>query len=66
MITHHASGNKMAGALELPDTEIIQYLCACGKWRSIYRLYLCRHCYKIRCGDCVLHEVLSRLPFPII
>lgn len=41
------------------DTKIVEYLCSCKKWYPIYRLYLCRHCLKIRCGDCVLHEVDS-------
>ncbi|XP_053388913.1 dynactin subunit 4-like [Mercenaria mercenaria] len=49
----------MAGSLSLPDTEIVKYLCACKKWNTLYRLYLCRHCFKIRCSDCVLHEVDS-------
>ncbi|KAL4239587.1 Dynactin subunit 4 [Mactra antiquata] len=49
----------MAGTLSLPDSEVVQYLCACKKWNSIYRLYICRRCFKIRCGDCVLHEVDS-------
>lgn len=40
------------------DVNIVKYLCSCGKRHPICRLYLCRHCLKLRCGDCVQHEVI--------
>ncbi|KAK3090117.1 hypothetical protein FSP39_009312 [Pinctada imbricata] len=39
------------------NVELVKYLCSCGKKRPICKLYLCRYCLKVRCGDCVLHEV---------
>lgn len=41
------------------DIEKVKYLCDCGKIHPICWLYLCRHCFKLRCGDCLLHEVDS-------
>ncbi|KAL3876018.1 hypothetical protein ACJMK2_033907 [Sinanodonta woodiana] len=43
----------------LLDVNVVKYLCSCGKWEPLCRLYLCRHCQKLRSGDCVLHEVDS-------
>ncbi|XP_046330476.1 dynactin subunit 4-like [Haliotis cracherodii] len=37
--------------------NLVKYLCTCGKRQPICRLYLCRHCLKLRCGECVQHEV---------
>lgn len=39
------------------DIEKVRYLCDCGKKHPLCWLYLCRHCFKLRCGDCLLHEV---------
>ncbi|CAC5363021.1 DCTN4 [Mytilus coruscus] len=39
------------------DVNLVKYICGCGKKKPVCKLYLCRHCLKIRCGDCVLHEV---------
>ncbi|XP_064605721.1 dynactin subunit 4-like [Liolophura sinensis] len=41
------------------DVDTVQYQCCCGKRRPLCRLYICRHCLKLRCTDCVLHEVDS-------
>ena len=35
----------------------VTYICSCGAKSSLSRLYFCRHCLKLRCGDCVCHEV---------
>lgn len=37
----------------------VQYLCTCKAKRPITRVYFCRYCSKLRCGDCVSHEVDS-------
>ncbi|XP_049804176.1 dynactin subunit 4 [Schistocerca nitens] len=39
--------------------EIVRYACTCGSLKPISRIYFCRHCLKVRCGYCVLHEVDS-------
>ncbi|XP_021365324.1 dynactin subunit 4-like [Mizuhopecten yessoensis] len=39
------------------NVNLVKYVCSCGKNHPVCRLYLCRHCLKLRCGDCVLHEV---------
>ncbi|KAK7111844.1 hypothetical protein V1264_011411 [Littorina saxatilis] len=41
------------------DVNLVRYLCTCGKRLPPCRLYLCRHCLKLRCADCVQHEVDS-------
>ncbi|KAK7506281.1 hypothetical protein BaRGS_00002393 [Batillaria attramentaria] len=41
------------------DVNLVRYLCSCGKRYPACRLYLCRHCLKLRCSDCVQHEVDS-------
>ncbi|KAJ8319097.1 hypothetical protein KUTeg_004188 [Tegillarca granosa] len=46
------------------DVDLVKYLCSCGKKRPVCRLYLCRHCLKLRCGDCVLHEVRKLVDTP--
>ena len=43
------------------DVNIVKYLCSCGKRHPVCRLYLCRHCLKLRCGDCVQHEVRTNI-----
>ncbi|XP_064633333.1 dynactin subunit 4-like isoform X3 [Lineus longissimus] len=37
----------------------VSYVCSCGSKFPICKLYFCRHCLKLRCGDCVCHEVDS-------
>lgn len=39
----------------------VRLLCSCGLLRSITSIYFCRHCLKLRCGNCVSHEVSVRL-----
>ncbi|KAK8403023.1 hypothetical protein O3P69_000925 [Scylla paramamosain] len=35
----------------------IRLLCSCGLLKPITAIYFCRHCLKLRCGNCVSHEV---------
>ncbi|CAN8020349.1 unnamed protein product [Ixodes persulcatus] len=44
---------------EIFTNERVFYICSCGSKRPIARIYFCRHCSKLRCGDCVSHEVDS-------
>ncbi|XP_042907808.1 dynactin subunit 4 [Parasteatoda tepidariorum] len=37
----------------------VLYLCTCEAERPITKVYFCRHCSKLRCGECVSHEVDS-------
>ncbi|KFM61907.1 Dynactin subunit 4, partial [Stegodyphus mimosarum] len=37
----------------------VLYVCTCGAEHPITKIYFCRHCSKLRCGDCVSHEVDS-------
>lgn len=37
----------------------VKYGCSCGSYHPITKIYFCRHCSKLRCGDCVSHEVDS-------
>ncbi|XP_050413083.1 dynactin subunit 4 [Patella vulgata] len=39
------------------DVKLVKYVCSCSKHLPVCRLYLCRHCLKLRCSDCVQHEV---------
>ena len=39
--------------------RLVQYLCSCGHLQPICRLYFCRYCSDLRCGQCVSHEVDS-------
>ena len=39
---------------------ITLYECSCGNKRSLPRIYFCRHCLKLRCRDCLSHEVDSQ------
>uniref|UniRef100_A0A914VCX7 Dynactin subunit 4 n=1 Tax=Plectus sambesii TaxID=2011161 RepID=A0A914VCX7_9BILA len=41
------------------QVDKVQYLCSCGHWESLCRLYFCRHCSVLRCRECVTHEVDS-------
>ncbi|ESO89078.1 hypothetical protein LOTGIDRAFT_210040 [Lottia gigantea] len=36
--------------------NLVKYVCSCSKLLPVCRLYLCRHCLKLRCADCVQHE----------
>ncbi|XP_037077131.1 LOW QUALITY PROTEIN: dynactin subunit 4-like [Pollicipes pollicipes] len=38
-------------------SDRVKYLCSCGFLKPVYLVYFCRHCLKIRCGNCVSHEV---------
>ena len=42
-------------------SERVKYLCSCGFLKPVYRVYFCRHCVKIRCGNCVSQEVSQML-----
>ncbi|XP_037280791.1 dynactin subunit 4 isoform X2 [Rhipicephalus microplus] len=46
-------------AADIFTNERVFYVCSCGSKRPITRIYFCRHCSKLRCGDCVSHEVDS-------
>nr|XP_053641555.1 dynactin subunit 4-like [Cherax quadricarinatus] len=35
----------------------VRLLCSCGVLKPITAIYFCRHCLKLRCGNCVSHEV---------
>ncbi|KAL5106655.1 Dynactin subunit 4 [Taenia crassiceps] len=37
----------------------VQGLCSCNRSCPLSQLYFCRHCYDVRCGNCVSHEVDS-------
>jgi len=39
--------------------RIVRYLCSCGHVQPLCRLYFCRYCSDLRCGQCVSHEVDS-------
>ncbi len=41
------------------DLRRVQGLCSCNRSCPISQLYFCRHCYDVRCGNCVSHEVDS-------
>ncbi|MPC19596.1 Dynactin subunit 4 [Portunus trituberculatus] len=34
----------------------VRLLCSCGLLKPITAIYFCRHCLKLRCGNCVSHE----------
>ncbi|EUB54988.1 Dynactin subunit [Echinococcus granulosus] len=37
----------------------VQGFCSCNRCCPLSQLYFCRHCYDVRCGNCVSHEVDS-------
>ncbi|XP_068222364.1 dynactin subunit 4-like [Palaemon carinicauda] len=39
------------------QVDRVRLLCSCGLPRPITSIYFCRHCLKLRCGNCVSHEV---------
>ena len=39
--------------------RLVRYLCSCGHVQPLCRLYFCRYCSDLRCGQCVSHEVDS-------
>ncbi|KAL7056731.1 hypothetical protein AAHC03_020651 [Spirometra sp. Aus1] len=41
------------------DLRRVQLLCSCNRICPLSQLYFCRHCYDVRCGNCVSHEVDS-------
>lgn len=40
-------------------SDCVSYLCSCNLYKPVWKMYFCRHCLKLRCGDCVSHEVDS-------
>ncbi|XP_074604603.1 dynactin subunit 4 [Brevipalpus obovatus] len=42
------------------NTKRVLYQCSCLLRKPLTHIYLCRHCFKIRCKDCVSHEVDSQ------
>lgn len=45
--------------LKIFENANVLYICTCGAERPITKVYFCRHCLKLRCGECVSHEVDS-------
>lgn len=45
------------------ESNVVNYVCACGHLNPITKLFFCRYCLKLRCGFCVCHEVISELIF---
>lgn len=43
----------------LLNVDRVQYICSCGVWAPLCRLYFCRHCSLLRCRNCVTHEIDS-------
>ncbi|XP_037776028.1 dynactin subunit 4-like [Penaeus monodon] len=39
------------------QVDRVRLLCSCGVLKPITAIYFCRHCLKLRCGNCVSHEV---------
>ncbi|XP_050293289.1 dynactin subunit 4 isoform X2 [Anthonomus grandis grandis] len=37
--------------------EVVSYACTCGLLKPITHLYLCRHCFQLRCTFCLCQEV---------
>ena len=48
--------NSIARLIIGTGDEVL-YRCSCKALKSISRLYFCRHCTKLRCPECVSHEV---------
>ncbi|TPP57022.1 Dynactin subunit 4, partial [Fasciola gigantica] len=55
----HTNTERAAGMTTYMELDQCQVLCACLRAKSICRLYFCRHCLDVRCGECVSHEVDS-------
>jgi len=51
--------NKVPCPFDENFLRLVQYLCSCGHLQPICRLYFCRYCSDLRCGQCVSHEVDS-------
>ncbi|GIY81762.1 dynactin subunit 4 [Caerostris darwini] len=45
--------------LKIFEPNNVLYICTCGAERPITKVYFCRHCSSLRCGECVSHEVDS-------
>lgn len=45
--------------LKIFESANVLYVCTCGAERPITKVYFCRYCLKLRCGECVSHEVDS-------
>ncbi|PAA63529.1 hypothetical protein BOX15_Mlig016925g1 [Macrostomum lignano] len=39
------------------NLDVVHYICSCKVSKPLCRLYLCKHCFELRCQDCVLPEV---------
>ncbi|KAF2349392.1 Dynactin subunit 4 [Trinorchestia longiramus] len=39
------------------DANLVRLLCSCGLLKPITGIYFCRHCLKLRCANCVSHEM---------
>ncbi|XP_057308865.1 dynactin subunit 4-like [Hydractinia symbiolongicarpus] len=50
--------NPIALSIIGSDSHVL-YACECKEFKPITKLYFCRHCTKLRCGNCVTHEVDS-------
>ncbi|KAI1303581.1 Dynactin subunit 4 [Halotydeus destructor] len=44
----------------LYGSDKVVYECSCGYLRPISKVYFCRHCLKLRCKNCLSHEVDSQ------
>ncbi|KAA0195581.1 hypothetical protein HAZT_HAZT006321 [Hyalella azteca] len=42
------------------DANLVRLLCSCGLMKPITGIYFCRHCVKLRCSNCVSHELDMR------
>ncbi|XP_053210873.1 dynactin subunit 4-like [Panonychus citri] len=45
---------------EIFSSNKVLYECSCGHCKPLTHIYFCRYCLKIRCKDCVSHEVDSQ------
>lgn len=53
----HLSKDTNVNMAHLFQVDRVRLLCSCGVLKPITAIYLCRHCLKLRCGNCVSHEV---------
>lgn len=40
--------------------SVVNYACSCGILNPLTKAYFCRHCLKLRCGQCTSHEVIQK------
>ena len=60
MATDALLSNSIARLIIGTGDEVL-YRCSCKLFKPISRLYFCRHCTKLRCPECVSHEVINTL-----